>query len=149
MELNLQREPSDRHTTFGELRIDGTHECLPLEDEIREIPGQRVSSWKIKRATAVPAGRYRITLENSQRFGPETITINAVPGYISIRMHGGTDIEDTEGCVVVGDSADRERMTISGAKFNHVLDRLKARIKAAIAIGGEVWIEIRNPVTTV
>jgi hypothetical protein len=35
------------------------------EDEIREIPGRPVAEWKVHGKTAIPAGRYRITLEAS------------------------------------------------------------------------------------
>lgn len=158
MELFLQREPSARKTTFGDLFIDNVHECLALEDEVREPVGWRegitdwdadglakaVAKWKVAGATAIPSGRYRLTFADSKRFGPGTLTINGVPGFSSIRMHGGTDADDTEGCVIVGDRQDREHMTISGAKFDHVLDRLKAKVKKAIEEGQEAWITIRN-----
>jgi len=157
MEFLLQREPSARRTTFGELSLDDAHFCLTLEDEVREPVWWKehigdwdidslskvVAKWKIPHATAIPSGRYPLTLADSKRFGPGTLTINGVPGFSSIRMHGGTDVDDTEGCVIVGDRQDREKMTISGAKFDHVLDRLKAKVKAALA-QGEVWITIRN-----
>ena len=145
MELTLNRKPTVRATTFGELLIDGAHECLTLEDAIREIAGELVELWKIPHETAIPSGRYRITLEFSHRFGPDTITINDVPGFDKIRMHGGTTIADTEGCVLVGDICDRQRMTIAGAKFDHVLDRLKVKVHAALTAGEEVWITINNP----
>lgn len=145
MEIELRRNPSVRKTTFGDLLIDGVWECYTLEDQIREIPGQPVASWKIHGETAIPANRYKLTLDYSQRFGPDTITINHVPGFDAIRMHGGTDISSTEGCVVVGDKEDMAAMTISGAKFDHVLDKLKAKIKAAIDDLEEVWLTISNP----
>ena len=145
MEFELNREPTIRATTFGELLCDGAHECLTLEDAIREVAGEPVELWKIPHETAIPSGRYRITLETSTRFGPDTITINDVPGFDKIRMHGGTTIADTEGCVLVGDICDRQRMTIAGAKFNHVLDRLKFKVHAALTAGEEVWITICNP----
>lgn len=158
MELLLQREPSERSTTFGDLSIDGVHECLTLEDEVREPAGWRdgitewdadglqraVLKWKVPKRTAVPSGRYRLTFENSKRFGPGTLTVNGVHGFSSIRMHGGTDAEDTEGCVIVGDKQDRFNMAISGAKFDHVLDRLKAKVRKALDEGQEAWITIRN-----
>lgn len=145
MEIILQRDPSVRKTTFGNLSVDGIWECFTLEDQIREIPGQPVARWKIHGETAIPANRYKLTLEYSQRFGPDTITINHVSGFDAIRMHGGTDISSTDGCPCVGDHKDMAAMTISGAKFDHVLDKLKAKIKSAIVAGYEVWITIRNP----
>lgn len=134
MNLVLQRKPTEQETTFGQLFIDGTVECQTLEDAIREI--------KITGATCIPAGRYRISLENSPRFGPETLTINDVPDFTGVRIHGGNDKDDTEGCVIVGDRIDREAMTISGASLRGVLKRLKYKIKAGLP---DVWLEVKNP----
>lgn len=157
MELQLDRQPSKLAATFGDLYVDGVFECYTLEDQIREPADWRanlktfadyataVAKWKIHSQTAIPAGRYRITLEPSQRFGPDTITINAVPGFTSIRMHGGNTAADTEGCVLVGDVVDLGKARISGATFDHVLADLKASIKEAIDAGKEVWITIGNP----
>lgn len=146
MEIELARQPSAKETTFGDLYVDGVFECYTLEDQIREIAGRPVAEWKIHGRTAIPAGRYRVTLENSNRFGPDTITINDVPGFAAIRMHGGNSAADTEGCVLVGDKVDLAAAKISGAKFAHVLDGLKETIGEAMHDLEEVWITIGNPV---
>lgn len=160
MEWFLQREPSARATTLGAITDElGVQQCLTLEDQVREPTGwnqgitewdadglaKAVAKWKVKNETAIPSGRYRLTLEPSNRFGPDTITINGVPGFSKIRMHGGTTIEDTEGCVLVGDRENRDNMTIAGAKFDHVLARLKLLVRAALARGEGAWITIKNP----
>ena len=98
MKITIQRAPSHGGATIGKLSIDGIMACYTLEDEVREVPGQPVSEWKIKGATAIPAGEYRVTLEDSGRFGPDTLTINNVPGFQYIRMHAGNTSADTEGC---------------------------------------------------
>ena len=59
--------------TIGELMLDGARLVYTLEDEIREVPGMPVGNWKIKGATAIPAGNYRVTLEDSPRHGPTTL----------------------------------------------------------------------------
>ena len=74
MKLTLMRQPSEAGATVGKLFIDGAFVCWTLEDEIREVEGRPVSEWKIKGATAIPAGQYRVTLEPSARFGPDTLT---------------------------------------------------------------------------
>jgi len=144
MELRLERQPSYKAATFGSLLIDGEWFCHTLEDMIREVPGESVASWKVKGHTAIPAGRYRVTLEHSPRFGPDTITVNDVPGFAAIRMHGGNDVDDTEGCPLVGSMIDRETGRISGAKSAGVLDALKVRIHQGLE-AGEVWIDVVNP----
>lgn len=158
MELFLQREPTERMSTFGDITdMNGAKICDTLEDDIREPIGWRegcttfdelaavVRQWKVPKQTAIPSGRFRLTLEPSKRFGPDTITINQVPGFDGVRMHGGTTIEDTDGCVMVGDKENRADMTIHGAKFDHVLDQLKVLVRAPIARGEQVWLTIKNP----
>lgn len=146
-EWELLREPSVRATTFGDWMIDGKRFCHTLEDQNREIVGEPVSQWKIKGETCIPAGRYELRFEDSQRFGPDTITIVGVPGFDKIRAHGGTDISDTEGCVEVGDVIDRNTMTIHGAKLRGVLDKLKRQLFLALEYG-PVYLTIRNPEPT-
>lgn len=140
-------------TTFGNLFIDGVRECYTLEDAVREMPGVAVVRWKIRERTAIPSASWsrsmglsashRITMEVSQRFGPDTITINDVSAFDHIRMHSGIDIGSTEGCVCVGDTIDTINMTISGGLVRGVLARLKAKVKAALAVE-PVWITIEN-----
>ena len=144
MELILRRKPTEIETTFGQLFVDGAFECYTLEDAVREVPGEPVHLWKIKDRTAIPSGLYRITLENSPHFGPDTLTINNVPGFDHIRIHSGTDKDSTEGCVIVGDAIDTLAMTISGGLAHGVKKRLQAKVKAAIDAGDAVWIEIEN-----
>ncbi len=144
MNLTLQRQPSYKGTTFGSLNIDGEFFCHTLEDQIREIPGKDVAIWKVKGVTAIPAGRYRITLEASPRFGTDTITVNDVPGFVGVRVHGGNTVADTEGCPLVGSMIDREAGRISGAKALGVLEALKAKIRTGLE-SGEVWMDVVNP----
>jgi len=135
-----------RLTTFGALSIDGAPECLTLEDGVLEDPLEDPANWKIPGRTAIPAGIYDLVLEDSPRFGPDTLTILNVPGFTSIRIHSGVDIDSTEGCVIVGDRIDRATFTISGGKARGVLARLEAKVIAAIRERGErVQIEVRNP----
>lgn len=145
MECQIRRSPTARESTFGMWFVDGAFECYTLEDAIRELPGQPVEMWKIAGCTAIPAGRYRLTMEDSPRFGPDTITVNNVPGFAGVRVHGGNDVEDTEGCPLVGDAIDKSAGTISGAIARGVLKRLKAKIRAALDAGEEVWLRVENP----
>jgi len=142
--LTLQRQPSYKSATFGSWSIDGEWFCHTLEDEIREIPGQPVSAWKVHGKTAIPAGRYRITLEYSPKFGPDTITVHDVDGFVGVRVHGGNTVADTEGCPLVGSMIDREACRISGAQAAGVLLALKARIRTGLN-RGEVWLDVVNP----
>lgn len=146
MLLNIRRRPSLGGATIGALHDtkDGVFLCYTLEDEIREQVGLPVAAWKIKGATAIPAGRYRTTLEKSPRFGPDTITLHDVAGFDLIRMHGGNKAADTEGCPLVGFQVTSN--SIVGGTSGPALKLVKAHIKAAIMRGESVWIDIQNPV---
>ena len=138
-----------RLTTFGALSIDGAPDCLTLEDAVLEDALEEVANWKVPGRTAIPAGIYDLVLEDSPRFGPDTLTIVGVTGFTLIRIHSGKDIDSTEGCMVVGDRIDRPTFSISGGIARGVLARLKAKVKAAIRERGErVQIEVRNAEVT-
>lgn len=143
MNIVLQRRPSVGGATIGELTVDGVRICFSLEDEIREVDGQPVSEWKIKGQTAIPAGRYRITLENSPRFGPDTLTVHDVPGFVGVRMHAGNKHEDTEGCPLLGFQV--AYSTIVGGTSKPAVEAVKAMVRGAMMDGEEVWMEVCNP----
>lgn len=132
MDMLLQRLPSDEHRTHGDLYVDGQWQCYTLEDVVRDV--------KIKGETAIPAGKYRITLEHSRRFGPSTITVKDVPGFTGVRIHAGNTEGDTEGCPLVG----QVRADASILKSRAALDELKPEIAAALQAGELVWLEIRD-----
>ncbi len=159
MILRLDRESSVKTAgwpdklTWGDVYADGSHECCTLEDEVREEPGQHVSMWKIAKRTAIGAGVYRIGMEKSPKFGDDTITVYDVPGFDKIRMHGGDDIDDTEGCPLVGSREDRLAGTLHGAKIAQrigtavlppALAELKKKVRAALDRGEKVFLQVRN-----
>lgn len=151
MNLLLQSGPTEGDATQGSIYVDGAWECHTLEDAVREPKWPApVFEWKVHGRTAIPAGRYFVTLEDSPRFGPDTITLNDVPGFAFIRIHGGNKAADTDGCILVGDTLDWDHGTISGAARDGVLAKLKAKIKAALdpkvilGAGQAVWIDVRR-----
>lgn len=144
LELLLQRTEKDRTRTPGELRVNGIFYCYTLEDRIRELPGEPVEKWKVPGTTAIPSGRFRIELEDSPHFGPDTITLRAVPGFDYIRMHSGNTEQHTEGCVLLGYQL-TDLHTIVVGQTHAARDNLKRVVKEAIARGQEVWITILNP----
>ena len=139
MQLLLQRKPTENETTYGQLFIDGSVFCFTLEDALRD--------HKIAGITCIPAGNYRLSLEESHRFGPQTLTLNDVPGFSYIRIHAGNDASNTEGCIIVGDTINKAQATISGGTIRVVLKRLKEKVARGLE-DGEVWITIKNPEVT-
>ena len=140
MKLLMLREESKDGATLSKL-YDGSHYvCDILEDVVREIPGRPVSEWKIKGQTAIPAGVYKITFENSPRFGKDTLTVNGVEGYVGIRIHAGNTAKDTDGCQCPG----RRNSTNTVAYSQVCLAMIKDMCKTAMKQGQEVWLDIRN-----
>lgn len=149
MKLLLRRTAQLGPRTFGDLLAEDGHRlCHTLEDEIREIEGQPVAAWKIKGATAIPstlhAGHpYRVTLEYSPRFGPDTLTVHGVEGFSHIRMHAGNTEDDTEGCPLLGMAINDGG--IVGGTSRPAVQLVREVVRQALARGETVWLEIQNP----
>lgn len=146
LELVLQRLHHHRAQTRtpGEVRANGLFFCYSCEDPVREIAGQPVRDWKIDGETAIPAGRYAVTLDTSPRFGPDTITVHNVAGFSAIRIHSGNDEMATEGCPLVGYELTAEG-AIAFGQTKAAAANLKRAIREVIAGGGKVFIDVRNP----
>ncbi len=140
MIITLQRRASGPRCTIGELRVDGQHECWTLEDLVLEIPGQPVSSWKVAGKTAIPAGRYRMTIDMSTRFKKLMLRVLDVPGFEGIRIHTGNTAEDTEGCILVGQALAPDGNSIKQSAL--ALESLQPKIQAALDRKEEVWIDV-------
>lgn len=133
MNLKLERKWLTDKSTIGVLSINGKVECFILEDVVRP--------QKIFGKTAIPAGQYRVTITPSNRFKRELPLLVNVPNYDGIRIHPGNSAADTEGCLLPGRNREADRVTESRLAFN----ALFAKLKAALARGEQVWIEIVNP----
>ena len=116
MERELKRIAKRDTYTIGHLYVDGVRFCDTLEDTDRGLD-QKMSlavlkARKRKGITAIPTGRYRVTLgvkspKYSKRpqydfcegYVPRLIN---VPAYDGILIHIGNYPQDTEGCILVG-----------------------------------------------
>ena len=137
MELLLTRQPSNAQATLGHLRVAGAPFCVTLEDVVRDLGPD--GSGKVYGKTAIPAGRYRVTINFSPKFQKNMLAVLDVPFFTGIRIHSGNDDADTLGCILVGamvDGPDR----IHGGSI--VLPRLFAMVQAAIEKGEEIWLTI-------
>lgn len=141
MNLTVQREETVLGYTPGRLYIDGTFEAFTCEPPIREIPGQPMATWKIANHTAIPAGRYRVIIDRSERFGCDMPRVLDVPGFEGVRIHAGNTARDTEGCLLIGKSGTATGISDSRAEF----DQFAPKLQAALLDGGEAWITYLNP----
>ena len=136
MEWTLRRRPTAADWMFGDFTTGEDVRCYTLEDELRQM--------KVDGETAIPAYRLEIIMENSPKFGPDTLTLVGVTGFKYIRIHGLNNDDQTEGCIGVGNKIDEAKGEIYGAKTAGVLDRLKDVYRRARARGDRVWITIYN-----
>lgn len=132
MKLLLKRSPSTAKSTAGTLLVDDAFECRTLEDVVRPV--------KIHGETAIPAGRYHVIVNQSQRFKRLLPLLLDVPGFDGVRIHPGNTANDTEGCILVGDSPGKDFLGNSRIAF----DRLFARLKSAFDEGQQIILTIED-----
>ena len=138
MELNIKRIARRETYTVGRLYIDGKYFCDTLEDKDRglrqDMPMSVIRATKRKGITAIPTGRYRVTLAvQSPKFSKRAIyqfcngylprLIN-VPGYDGVLIHIGNTARDTEGCLLVGRNTQVGKVLDSRKTFIELYDRL-------------------------
>lgn len=134
MELKLLRKYCKPSYTIGQLYIDGKYFCDTLEDTVRDL----VTEKKVKGRTAIPAGRYRVILNWSPRFGKPLPLLLDVPHFEGIRIHAGNTAKDTEGCILVGENRERGKVLNSRA----TMDRLMQVLISANNRKEEMWITV-------
>ena len=150
MELLLQRIARRDTYTIGRLYIDGQYFCDTIEDTDRglrqDLPLSVNQAKKRRGVTAIPVGRYRVTLDVfSQRFSkkkqydftrgylPRLVN---VPAFDGILIHIGNTAADSEGCILVGRNT-KVGMVLESTK---TFKDLYARLKSAI---GEIYITVK------
>ena len=138
MKIEIKREPTIGVGTFGRVYVDGVLACQSLEDQVRELEGQPVEQWKVKDQTAIPRGRYRLTVEFSPRFHKDLPRLHGVPGFSGVLIHSGNFESDTSGCILVGTDRNEHGLTNSRLAFKE----LYADIVEALANGEECWVTI-------
>jgi len=107
MEIILTPFIKTNKSTTSELTITGNpFKCFVLEDVDRGLKqSETVESIKLRKIfaeTAIPAGRYEVVINFSNRFQKFLPQLLNVPGFEGIRIHPGNKAEDTEGCLLVG-----------------------------------------------
>lgn len=142
MELLLKRIARRDTYTIGHLYIDGEYFCDTIEDTDRglrqDMQPSVIRAMKRKGITAIPAGRYRVTLEvRSPKFSQKKYEkkygfcdgylprlIN-VPGFDGVLIHIGNTAKDTEGCLLVGKNTKVGKVLESAATFRELYKMLQ------------------------
>lgn len=148
MELELRRIARRETYTIGKLSVDGVYFCDTLEAPDRgldqQLPVTVNRAKKRKGLTAIPVGRYRVTLGvKSPKFSkvakyqfcngylPRLVN---VPAFDGVLIHIGNYPQDTEGCILVGRNTVKGAVMESTATFHKLYDILKNRKEEQIYI---------------
>jgi hypothetical protein len=129
VQLQLVRKVFSDNSTIGELSVEGEFECFTLEDVVREK--------KIKGETAIPAGTYEIAVTFSNKFKKLLPLLMNVPNFEGVRIHSGNKPEDTEGCILVGQTKAEDFVGNSRAAFAPLFQKIQN-----VITNQKVFIEI-------
>lgn len=137
--LELRRFAKKDKYTIGRLYLDGRYFCDTLEDTDRGLSDDmsvgEILEAKVKGATAIPTGEYRVTLQvASPRFRSRAQygfckgklpRLVKVKGFDGVLIHAGNTAGDTEGCILVGQNKKVGMVLNSLATLKNLYNRLR------------------------
>ena len=131
IEFTLRRAYLGEKYTIGHFGLTGQPEmCDTIEDKVRKE--------KISGVTAIPFGRYQVTIEMSPRFKRRLPYLHDVPKFTGILIHRGNTAEDSRGCILPGENTEKGKVlnsTYWEIKITNMIDNF-------IKEGHEVYINI-------
>lgn len=145
MEIRVVRdmEAATEVSTPGEMTINGTHEAWTLELPIKDgLPG-----------SAIPPGVFQVLLTHSPKFSPDRQfqrlcedigceplmpEIIGIPLRSEIRIHWLNTVDETKGCIGVGQVKSENFIGLSRIAFEIFYRQLVAARKSGEAIRLEV-----------
>lgn len=145
MNLELKRIFKGKDYTIGRLFIDGKYFCDTLEDPVRQLDS---ADDKIYSKTAIPAGKYKISMsvvspkysirKSYNWCGGRLPRLLDVPFFEGILIHSGNTPDHTAGCILVGENK------IKGQVINsmNTLKNLWVKLNVADEVGEEIWINV-------
>ena len=138
MELTLKRIALRSEYTIGKLYVDGEYVADTIEDTVRDLDkdGKFANGEvKIPGKTAIPYGRYEITMKvkspkysNFSRYSwakkydgylPRLLN---VPHFDGVLIHVGNSALDSEACVLVGENKVVGKVINSVNTFRRLMD---------------------------
>ena len=109
--LTLTRIAKRTDYTIGRLEDEnGVKICDTLEPTWRDYKGGEL---KVPRKSAVPEGTYPVVITKSKKFGKYLPLLVGVPGFEGVRIHSGNTVNDTEGCILVGQNLIKGKVLLS------------------------------------
>lgn len=139
MDLYLKRIARRATYTIGRLYIDGVYFCDTIEDRDRGLRQDAAYAankrLKVQNETAIPTGRYQVTLGvQSQRFKDRKAyafckgylpRLLNVPCFEGVLIHIGNTAKDSSGCILVGENKVVGQVVNSTQTFTKLYSRLR------------------------
>jgi len=126
MVITIKRLYKTDTSTIGELLINGIFECFTLEDTERKV--------KIKGETAIPKGTYKVIINESNRFKRLLPLLIDVPDFEGVRIHSGNSNHDTEGCILVGQTRNKNYIGQSRKAFDKLFKKMQVEKNITLTI---------------
>ena len=138
MELTLKRIALRSEYTIGKLYVDGAYVCDTIEDTVRDLDkdGKLANGEvKIPGKTAIPYGRYEITMKVkspkysnfskyswAKKYDGYLPRLLNVPHFDGVLIHVGNSALDSEACVLVGENKVVGKVINSVNTFRRLMD---------------------------
>ena len=138
MELILKRIALRSEYTIGKLYVDGEYVCDAIEDTVRDLDkdGKFANGEvKIPGKTAIPYGRYEITMKVkspkysnfskyswAKKYDGYLPRLLNVPHFDGVLIHVGNSALDSEACVLVGENKVVGKVINSVNMFRRLMD---------------------------
>ena len=138
MELTLKRIALKSEYTIGKLYVDGEYVCDTIEDTVRDLDkdGKFANGEvKIPGKTAIPYGRYEITMKVkspkysnfskyswAKKYDGYLPRLLNVPHFDGVLIHVGNSALDSEACVLVGENKVVGKVINSVNTFRRLMD---------------------------
>jgi hypothetical protein len=124
--------------TIGKMYINGKSFCYTLEDVVRDANKdgdlKDEGEAKVHGKTAIPSGKYKVIVDESNRFKKQMPKLLNVPGFEGIRIHAGNTDADTHGCILVGMGKGLNCITTSKPAFEELMKVLSDSTEVEISI---------------
>jgi hypothetical protein len=147
MELGVFRKYFNENYTIGKFFIDSRYLCDTLEDKVRDLQDKNhdgdfndPGEGKVYGQTAIPCGRYSVSIVWWNKHQKFVAGINGVPGFTSILIHAVATAKDTEGCIGVGENKAKGRL-VNGPYYSGLITDM---VSKAIDAGERVFITIKE-----
>lgn len=142
MLVAIERKWKKDTYTIGRVFIDGNFFSNSMEDRDRgltkNMPLVDIQRIKVYGETAIPTGKYKVTMTYSHKYKRMMPQIMNVKGFSGIRIHSGNTAKDSLGCVLLGVATNPDKKEWIGDSRN----TCKKFEELLIAAGGTCDLEI-------